>query len=141
MNYVSMFKRELFALDPEAVDFSLLVDSLVTAVPEEQHTLLIPTIFRFFETFPLIHAGAPGTLVHFTESFYPEYVERLFESLKQCPSVSTVLMVNRILNSKLSGKERVQYLNALEVVAQNEAFPALVRNDARHFLEYQHERG
>ncbi len=41
----------------------------------------------------------PGPLVHFLEAFYPAYSDALAESIERIPTVHTLWMVRRILNS------------------------------------------
>lgn len=140
MNDVKTFERELLALDPEAIDFVLKVDELVSEA-ESHGAELIPAIFRFFALNPLADIGLPGTLVHFTEQFYPSYKPLLLQSLRDSPSVHTVLMANRILNSELNASERAEYLDALRAAAKNTLAAPEVREQASHFVTYQHERG
>jgi len=141
VSYVEAFERKLLALDPEAVDFVLKVDELVSQAGDEHGAALVPSIFRFFAANPLADIGLPGTLVHFTEHFYPSYKPLLMESLRNSPSAHTVLMANRILNSKLNATERADYLEALRSAAQNPFAAPEVREQASHFVKYQHERG
>jgi len=138
---VKAFENKLLALDPEAVDFVLRVDELVSEAGDEHGARLVPPIFRFFAANPLADIGLPGTLVHFTEQFYPSYKHLLLESLRDSPSVHTVLMANRILNSKLDASERAEYLEALAAAALNPLAAPEVREQASHFVRYQRERG
>lgn len=125
------------ALDPRNDEFVLSVDSLLESLPVECHESLIPAIFRFFEKHPLEDCGAPGTLVHLAEHFYPSYKSILLNSLARAPSYNAILMANRILNSNLSAQERQEYLSALSDVAiQPGVNPALAKQ-ARHFIEHQ----
>jgi len=141
MSSVEEFERSLTALDPEAVDFPLRVDELVGDAGGKFGAQLIPAIFRFFATHPIADVGLPGTLVHFTEQFYPGYKHLLLDSLKKSPSGSAILMANRVLNSKLSTLERKEYLDALAVVAANTQIALELRDEAAHFIAYQNGRG
>lgn len=136
---IEAFRGRLLALDPEAPDFLLQVDGLVSEA-SAHGVALVPAIFEFFEANPLADVGLPGTLVHFTEQFYPSYKALLLESLRAVPSVPAVLMANRILNSKLGSSEREEYLTALAAAASHTLAPAEVQDQARHFIAYQHGR-
>jgi hypothetical protein len=136
----SEFESRLLALDPQAVDFEVQADELLTQANLLESNDLLISIFKFFEAHPSEDAGAPGSLVHFVEHYYPSYKATLLTSLSTCPSTGVVLMTNRILNSELSPSERLEYLSALErVMADPLAIPA-VRDRAQHFLAYQHAK-
>ena len=136
----SEFESRLLALDPQAVDFEVQADELLTQANLLESNDLLISIFKFFEAHPSEDAGAPGSFVHFVEHYYPSYKATLLTSLSTCPSTGVVLMTNRILNSELSPSERLEYLSALErVMADPLAIPA-VRDRAQHFLAYQHAK-
>jgi hypothetical protein len=86
-------------LDPEADDFVLRADQLVMSIDPLLGDRVCQPIFHFFECHPLSYAGAPGAFVHYVETFYPSYVPALIQSVRQRPSLNTILMTNRILNS------------------------------------------
>lgn len=131
------FKERLMSLDPAAVEFPLWIDELIVGVPESLHSQLIPSMFEYVEVNPDFSNGSPGTMVHFIEAYYPIYKNMLLESLARNPSQMVVLMVNRILNSKLEPEERAEYTAALEVVRDNRNVRASVRKEADDFLKYQ----
>ncbi|MCR6480697.1 hypothetical protein NU688_31400 [Variovorax sp. ZS18.2.2] len=136
MNRFKEFEQQLLRLDPAATDFVLRVDQLVEAVPEsDRNEGLIEPIFAFFEAHPLDDMGAPGTLVHLTEGFYPSYTERLLDSLRTQPSYNAILMMNRILNGQLSDQERSKYMSALVETAKTPDLPKTLRDLAHRFLE------
>jgi hypothetical protein len=136
MNSFKEFEKQLFRLDPAATDFVRRVDRLVEAVPEcDRNDGLIEPVFAFFEAHPLDDMGAPGTLVHLTEEFYPRYTERLLDSLRTRPSYNAILMTNRILNGQLSDHERSKYMSALVEAAKTPDLPKILRDLAHRFLE------
>ena len=135
MNRLATFENELMRLNPDALDFILQVDELVGAVPESEQAALVEPIFKFFEANPLNDVGAPGTLVHLVERFYPSYSNRLLESLLTRPSHNTILMANRILNARLDAPERSRYMAALEHVVGVHGLPKVLRDYASHFLD------
>ncbi len=130
------FEERLMSLDPEAVEFPLWIDELIVGVPESLQSQLIPSMFKYFEVNPDFSKG-PGTMVHFIEAYYPTYKSELLDSLVRNPSQMCVLMVNRILNSKLEPEERAEYTAALAVVRDNPNVRASVRKEADDFLKYQ----
>lgn len=127
-------------LDPRDEEFIVRVDALLESVPSDYHKDLIPTIFRFFEKYPFEDCGAPGTLVHLIEHFYPSYRSILLDSLARTPSYNAILMINRILNSELGARERQEYLSTLQgILALPNINPALAEK-ARKLIEYQNEK-
>ena len=128
------------SLDPEAVEFPLWIDELIVGVPESLQSQLIPSMFKYFEFNPDFSKGAPGTMVHFIEAYYPTYKNALLDSLVRNPSQMCVLMVNRILNSKLDPEDRAEYMAALEVVRDYPNAHASVRKEADVFLKYQQSK-
>jgi hypothetical protein len=134
---VEEFERGLDALDPERDDFVLQADELVAGLAPEIAPSVYEPILRFFESHPKAACGAPGTLVHHLEDYYPKYVVSLRESVHRAPSYNGVLMINRILNSSVSREERTEYLGILRSVVSNGTAPGEVRNMAKRFLDRQ----
>ncbi len=131
------FRQKLFSLDPASDEFMYDLDDLVETIPPENGEECIPAIFEYFEAHPLEDFGAPGTLVHFVEDYYPKYKTILIESVKRCPSKNTILMINRILNSKLSEDERGEYISCLVSVVNNGKVQTELKDNAKRFIEYQ----
>jgi hypothetical protein len=141
MDTVKLFELRLLELDPRDDSFPLEVDSLVSSVPSELHADLIGAIFRFFEKYPLEDCGAPGTLVHFVEHYYPAYKSVLLCSLASSPSINALLLLHRILNSELTTGERSEYLDALSQVAHRTDIHATLVRRAEGFVDYQNRKG
>jgi hypothetical protein len=59
----------------------------------------IGPILGFMEDHPAIDFGAPGPLVHFMERFDRALLPPLLESVTRRPTATTVIMVQRWLNS------------------------------------------
>jgi hypothetical protein len=131
---VEEFEHRLKPLDPEQVDFVVRADELVEALTQELAPLVYEAVFRFFEAHPAADCGAPGTLVHHVEDYYPNYVLALRQSVGRTPSYNGVLMINRILNSKLSDQEQAEYLAVLKSVITNASAPDTVRAMAKGFV-------
>ena len=137
MDNIKEFEKELMGLSPRDDDFSYLVDDLLSKVPEESMQQIIPSIFRFFEAHPLDECGCLGALVHLIEDFYPSYVEQLKKSLESRPSYNTILMLNRILNSDLDERERIDYINLLKSISLDSKVETQLREEAAHYAESQ----
>ena len=109
-------------LGPEADDFDLRADQLVMSIDPMLGDAAYQPIFQFFETHPLSYAGAPGAFVHYIEAFYPFYVPALSQSVRQRPSLNTILMTNRILNSPdCSARLRDEMLALLRLTAEGQS--------------------
>ncbi len=140
MSEVTDFETELMKLSPTDDEFPLQVDELVEAIPEDLYESLIPSIFHFFESHPLEECGMLSGLVHLVENYYPNYKQILLGSLKEAPSYSSILMVNRILNSNLSEGERKEYTSILIDLSNNSNVHGDLQKNAKHFIEYQSEK-
>lgn len=137
MQKIDKFQAELMKLKPEDDEFLTLVDDLIESIPEEIHLSFIPSIFKFFETHPLSECGMPGGLVHLVEKFYPSYERILKNSLQKTPSYSSMLMVNRILNSNLSKNNRKEYTDILVRLSNDNNMEEKLRSKAKSILKYQ----
>jgi hypothetical protein len=131
---VAQFEEKLKSLDPAEVDFVLRVDEFVGDLSLQIAPMVYEPIFRFFEAHPSADCGAPGTLVHHVEDYFPNYVTALRQSVARTPSYNGVLMINRILNSKLSDEERTENLAVLRSAVDHDSAPETVRAMARRFL-------
>lgn len=140
MDAVLDFETKLLGFDPSLDDFPYMVDELIESVDKEHFESLLPSIFRFFEKYPLNDCGAPGTLVHFIEDFFPLYKDLLIDSISKKPSYNTILMVNRILNSNLSEEERNEYLSLLNSVISESQNPVELIDLAKEFSGYQADK-
>lgn len=97
----------------------------------------IPAIFSFMERNPGANIGSPGPLVHFVERFYPAYVEQLISSIERRPTLHTIWMLNRILNSNLLAEQRERFLRVLRLVADHPAADSSTKEAAEDFWSYQ----
>jgi hypothetical protein len=66
-----------------------------------------------------------------------KYEHELVRSVRRCPSLLSVWMVNRILNTDLPNDRRQSYVALLDEAVVHSGAPETVREDARHFLELQ----
>jgi hypothetical protein len=135
---VEEFETRLNRLDPDDSAFVLRIDELIGDVAPSIADKVYLAILQFFETHPNADCGAPGTLVHHIEEFYPNYVESLIESVNRRPSYNGALMVNRILNSAIDPKLRSRLLAALVgIIKGHEQLAAHVLEMVRDFIERQ----
>jgi hypothetical protein len=134
------FDRFLNALNPAADEFVLQIDELVEQLPESIAAEVYPAVFAFFEKHPDADCGAPGTLVHHVERYYPNYVDTLLQSARNKPSYNSALMLNRILNSDIPDLQRAEMLDILNSIAASDAVSSIVRDLAMRFIQYQAQR-
>jgi hypothetical protein len=106
---------------------------------EPDASSVIPRIFAFFRTHPDADFGTPGPLIHFLES-RPDYEDHLVESLEMKPTVPTVQMLNRILNSNISDAKRSSLLALLRAASTHPNADEVAREQAEHYLTFQAKR-
>ena len=116
---------------------SELTDALMLLPDKEK---AIPELFDVMERLPEAELGSPGPLVHTLERLYA-YEPELVRSVRRRPSLLSVWMVNRILNTALSEDARRMYLALLQEAASDRNVPETVRHDARRFVELQKGKG
>lgn len=130
------FVEMLNSLDPTDDEFVLQVDELVENTSDDVMRDAHGDIFRFFEAHPQDDCGMPGTLVHAMEDCFPNYVAALIESMTGMPSVNTVLMINRILNSDDTEFDlRSRLINSLRDAIDNERCLPEIHDDAQRYLD------
>jgi hypothetical protein len=96
----------------------------------------IPALFAVMERLPESDLGSPGPLVHTLEKL-PGYEAELVNSVRRQPTPLSVWMVNRILNTDLSGEGRSEWVALLEMAATHPAASGTVRVDVADFLRLQ----
>ena len=94
-------------------------------------------LLAIIERHPLDDFGMPGAVTRFIEGYYPDFLPLLIDSVRRCPAMHTVWMINRYLNAKQS---REELLGALKAAADDHTADKLIRDTAREFLEYQQAR-
>lgn len=133
---VEGFERRLNCLDPDDHAFVVQADELVSDLVPSISDKVYVAILRFFERYPNADCGAPGTLVHHMEGFYPNYVDALIDSVNRRPSFNGALIVNRILNTDIDAKLRSRILAALNVIiTSDEQVAAHVLKMVRGFIK------
>jgi hypothetical protein len=112
-----------------------LTDALM-AIPGGPPDAAIPELFGVMERMPDADLGSPGPLVHTLESL-KEYEAELMRSVRRSPSLLSVWMVNRILNTEVPNDLRPSYMSLLNEASTRPDVPKAVRHDARDFFELQ----
>ena len=123
--------EELVGSDDFESESEEIIDQLQEAGAGDE---IIPLLLQIMERHPLADFGMPGAMVHFMESFDPEYEEYLAESLKRRPAVHTVWMLNRCISVHA---QKEPYLALLREVAARTDIEQAIRDSAQEFLKYQ----
>jgi hypothetical protein len=98
----------------------------------------IEPILKIMEKHPNIDYGKPGPLVHFLESYYKNgYEEILIDSLKRCPTMHTVWMLNRIINGS-QGESLIHYKSFMGNLLITPNIDKDVLDLVKHFTENNH---
>jgi len=111
-----------------------LTDALMS-VPEPEKA--VPEMFRVMERLRDADLGSPGPLVHTMERWRGAYEHELVNSIRRCPSMLSVWMVNRILNSDLTDDTRRSHMLLLNEAPTHPTASEPVRESARHFIDLQ----
>lgn len=91
-------------------------------------------LLQIMERHPLDDFGMPGAMVHFIETFDPEYEIYLVESLKRRPALHTVWMLNRCINGN---PRKNEYIHLLEEIANRNDIEKEIKNSAQEFIDFQ----
>jgi len=110
-----------------------LTDALMS-VPRPERA--IPELFRVMERMPDTDLGSPGPLVHTLEALNGYEIE-LIHSVRRSPSLLSVWMLNRILNTDMPTDIRRSYMSLLKEAADRPDVPKAVRDDAHDFFDLQ----
>lgn len=134
-------KKLLFSeLENHINDDSLYVyeEKLIDALENSDHReSYIEEIFKIMERYPLIDWGMPGAFVVFLESFDNEtYEKNLLNSLSRQPTLQTVWMLNRQINS-VGTENKEPFLKVLREIACNSSLERDIAESAKNFVEYQ----
>jgi hypothetical protein len=116
---------------------SELTDALL-ALPDGREAA-IPELFSVMERMPDADLGSPGPPVHTLEKL-TGYEHELIRSVSRCPSLLSVWMVNRILNTDLATDVRQSYMLLLSEAATRSDVAKSIQDDAREFLEFQERK-
>lgn len=121
-------------------DFYETNEVLAIVREEDDSFEYVSFILRLMEENPNLDFGVPGPAVHFVEKFFQKgYEELLLESVNRRPTIHTLWMLNRIINSPAL-KDKEKYLSALKTISENENELDSVREEARSFLSFQNNK-
>ena len=95
---------------------------------------IVEQLFAIMERHPLDDFGMPGAMVHFIESFYPDFLPLLISSVRRAPAMHTVWMVNRCING---AADQEALLSVLRDTANDETVDQAIRDSAKSFLDHQ----
>lgn len=116
-------------------EFEYEIDGIMERFEEAGAGLeAVTPLLQIMERHPLDDFGAPGAVVHFIESFDPDYEPYLLESLRRRPSMHTVWMLNRCINGG-SG-----YLDLMKQIAGDRTLEREIRDEAAGYVEFQEKR-
>ena len=82
-------------------------------------TNILNRLFKFIEHNNLAFLGMPGPIVHYIESI-TDSEKDLLKSIKRKPSLTTLNMLNRILNSELNIEAKNEYKTLLDDIMKKE---------------------
>ncbi len=127
--------------DDDELEFEGQVYAVVEGLDESDENLkcAFTAIFDLFERLPEEDFGTPGALVHLLEA-RGGYKDLLKDSIHRRPSIPTVTMVNRLLNSSLTTDERDGWLDSLLEIVGSSSSADSVKDLAKHYLAYQSSR-
>ena len=116
-------------------DFDYEINEKIELIKAEGAGLeTVPPLLRIMERHPLDYFGTPGAMVHFIETFYPDYEPFLIESLNRRPTLHTLWMLNRVANAS---SDKDKYLSLMKEIADSENLEKEIRQSAQEFYDYQ----
>lgn len=125
-----------FAYDGSDVNGPERLEQLTDALlelPERQRA--VPELFGVMERLAEADLGSPGPLVHTLGQL--DHVEELIASVQRLPTVLSVCMLNRLLNTNPPPDRRELFLKLLTEAATRTDATYGTREDAKHFIQLQ----
>ena len=115
-------------------------EKLQKAILAEDEIETEDILYKIEEEDYSIDYGMPGPTVHFVERFFMRgYETLLLESIQRIPTLHTLWMLNRIVNSpKLADREK--YIEALKSITERNDISEEIRQEANDFLRFQEGR-
>lgn len=97
----------------------------------------VESLLVFMEKHPFTDFGMPGEIVRYMERFYRQgYEELLVKSIKRCPTIHTLFMLNRLING---GSDREYYMALLKEVTERTDIERKIRDVAQEYIDFQNE--
>jgi hypothetical protein len=109
----------------EEPDFIAIAYEIIGQIEGKPYALqAIQPMIALMEHNPEADFGGPGPLVHFIETFdHKQYEDILIESIRRNPTITTLWMINRLINN-LDVQAMMNYYDVLEeVMEKNELRP------------------
>ncbi len=94
-------------------------------------------LFALLERNPLANFGSPGPVADYIEKASPDYINDLIQSVLRQPSITSLWMINIVLNEPRLGKFTPQLMMALDTVVQRKDIDRSLAEDAAEFIERQ----
>ncbi|MBW9212974.1 MULTISPECIES: hypothetical protein [Terrabacteria group] len=130
-NLNSLIERMENEIDTD--NFIEIMDNCIQEIEESGIGIeAVEPLLQFIERHPLSDFGTPGSIVHFVEKFYKQgYEPLLISSVKRCPTMHTVWMLNRVKNGE---QEQQVYFEILNDIVHNKDIEEEIRRLAQDFL-------
>ena len=115
-------------------DFEFESEEIIEKLKDEGAGFeVVEKLLSIIEKHPLDDFGMPGAIVHFIETFYPDYLPLLIDSLKRAPALHTVWMLNRCINGS---NDSEKLLSVLKDTAADDSVDKTIRDSAKSFLDF-----
>jgi len=105
----------------------------------EEKELVIKSLFNFLKRQSL-ELEEVWSFIHLLESIdkptYEIYDKELIKFNKETPTIMSVFLLNRFINS-LEGEPRQKGINLLKEISENRIISELVSQEAKSFFDYQ----
>ncbi len=139
---IENFSATLSTNEIEIINFFEDIQEKVAGLlplPENNRREIITTLFNYLkDQSPVLEEN--WNFIHLIEDIdkpdYKIYIEILLEQMKKSPNNTSVLLLNRYVNS-LKKEELNKYLNIFKEIIENENTSETVKEDAKGFINYQ----
>jgi hypothetical protein len=129
--------EEIKIIDSEDFDNLDRIEELTNQLrTNEDGYLACKSLILLMERHPQVEFGIPGEPIHTIEKFVGHYEDFLYESLERKPTMMTVWMLNRIINSK-SGTDKKLLLTLMDKCSKHINADELAKDHAKEFMDFQ----
>lgn len=94
-------------------------------------------LFGLLERNPLADFGSPGPVADYIEKASPHYINDLAQSVQRNPSITSLWMINIVLDEPRLSKFKPLLLMTLDAVVQRKDIDRSLAEDAAEFIERQ----
>jgi hypothetical protein len=94
-------------------------------------------LFALLERNPLADFGSPGPVADYLEKASPAYIPELSQSVLRNPSITTLWMINIVLDQPPAGKYKPMLMMTLAAVVERTDIDRSLVEDAAEFIERQ----